>query len=213
MAYPQGINFRQTAGYVTDGTGEDWHGVGGGGATYPTTTAQGNTVGWEDSLGSLLQDRNRNSGNNRRLAGMNFAGTTGTHRFRFDLPSSGSYNVRVAMGDASYAQTVDCELLDTTTSLGVLTSGSTGAANSFKAANGSTYTAANWVTNEATHLTNFTFSTTICRFRQSTASTQTGYTAHLYVEAAAAAGGQPTMRRWGGTPGMTPGQQSFGRGW
>ena len=29
--------------------------------------------------------------------------------------------------------------------------------------------------------------------------------------AAAAATGHPTMRRWGGTPGMTP--QSFGRGW
>lgn len=29
----------------------------------------------------------------------------------------------------------------------------------------------------------------------------------------AAAAGQPTMRRFGGTPGMTPGPQSFGRGW
>lgn len=35
----------------------------------------------------------------------------------------------------------------------------------------------------------------------------------LNVKAAAAASGQPTMRRFGGVPGMTPGPQSFGRGW
>lgn len=33
------------------------------------------------------------------------------------------------------------------------------------------------------------------------------------IKPAAAAAGQPTMRRWGGVPGMTPGPQSFGRGW
>lgn len=32
-------------------------------------------------------------------------------------------------------------------------------------------------------------------------------------EAAAAAGGHPTMRRWGGIPGMVPGRLQVGRGW
>ena len=183
MAFPQGINFRLTAGYVTDGTNEDYELTGGGNNNYPRTTAQGNSVGWE-TVSVDYQPRNRNSANNRRLAGINFNATNGTWDYRVDLSASGSWNVRLAMGDPSYSSTVDCELFDTSSSLGVLCTGSTGAANSFKAADGNTYTHANWVSNEATHLVNKTFSTTICRFRVGTASTTNNNTAHLYVEAA-----------------------------
>lgn len=187
MAYPQGMNFRLTVAYVTDGTGQDCeYDSAAGAATYPRTTAQGNNVGWEDDNGSQLQFRNRNTAI-PRLAGTSWCSANGTHRYRFDLASTGDKNIRVAMGEYSYSRTVDCELLDTTTSLGVIVSGSTAAANNFKAANNTNYTAANWVSNEATHIQPFTFSTTICRFRMSTASTQTGWTAHLYVEDGSAA--------------------------
>lgn len=188
MAYPQGINFRETLAYATDGANEDFEGNGTTSLnlpTYPRTTAQGNSVGWE-SGGASVGPRNRNSGNDRRIVGLHLAGSGLVKVYRLDLPSSGNYNVRIAAGDATYAGNTKVELFDTTSSLGVLCSGSTGAANSFKDAADAIYTAANWPGSNA--LVGATFSTTICRFH----SGDTGINAvlaHLYVEAAAGGGG------------------------
>ena len=46
MAFPQGIDFRATSGYVTDPTNCTYEIGNAFSATYPRTTAQGNTVGW-----------------------------------------------------------------------------------------------------------------------------------------------------------------------
>lgn len=69
MAFPQGLNFRATNAYVTDGTNEapETDSGGTGNQNYPWTTAQGNTVGWE-TADSVYQARDWNSGNDRRLA-------------------------------------------------------------------------------------------------------------------------------------------------
>lgn len=188
MAFPQGINFRATAGFVTDGANEDYWitEVGFGGSSYPVTTAQGNNVGIEgDGANSSHGSRNRNAGNDRRLAGMGFGGAGGggsAYSFRFDLPAAGDYNIRVAAGDANYAGDVGIELFDTTSSLGTLVSGSTSAANRFKDATNTEYTAANWPGSNTAVLR--TFSTTICRFRiNPTLGSSDKRFAHLYLEA------------------------------
>jgi hypothetical protein len=191
MALPQGINFRQTLAYVTDGANESWEGDGSAGPTiptYPRTTAQGNTVGWESGAGVSVNARDRNSGNTARLAGCHFA-ADGTHvnNFRIDLPSAGNYNVRIASGDPSYARSSKVEMFDTSTSRGVLCNGSTGAANSFLDASGTVRTAATWAANNTSAA--ITFTTTICRFRVGAGSGSIGDSpiAHVYIESAGGA--------------------------
>lgn len=178
MAYPQGINFRQTLAFVTDGANESWdHAVGAGG-TYPHTTAQGNTVGWEGAVGN---DRDRSSSVDRRLAGVCFTSSVQAD-YRFDLPAAGSYNVRFAAGDMGSVNDTLWSLLDTTTSLATLTTGTNVTTGSFKDATNAVLTAAAWPGSNT--LVNKTFSTTICRFRGSAAGAA-NMIAHAYVEAAA----------------------------
>ncbi len=94
-----GINFRHTSGYVTDGTNETY--CLGATDVYPVTRG-GATFGW---ISAHEADGNgdRNAGNDRRLAGINYATNDGTpSQFRLDLPASGSWTIHLAMGDASY---------------------------------------------------------------------------------------------------------------
>ncbi len=182
MSLPQGINFRSTSAYVTDGADHTYEiGLGN---NYPRTTPQGNTVGWETATGDA---RNRSTSNDTRLAG--FARTTGTAvgTYRIDLPSAGSYSVRVAAGDASYASGVKVEAFDTSTSLGVLASTSTTAANKFRDATNAEHTAANWPANNAS--ATLTFATTICRIKTGIASGGSTALAHVYVASAGGGGG------------------------
>ena len=183
MAYPQGVNFRANLAYVTDGVNEYFE-SGVGLATYPTTTAQGNNVGWEDD-GSLLTlgTRDRNATNDRRLAGVHFDGSAVTAiNYRFDLPAIGAYRIRAANGEANYARTCRMDLFDTSASLGTVINGSTGSANSFRDATNTVYTAANWPGSNST--ASYTFTTTICRFRFPNSAASETWVAHLYVESA-----------------------------
>lgn len=160
MAYPQGINFRSTAGYVTDTSPDDKEL--GGSATYPHTTAQGNNVGWEDDIGA--NERDRNSALDARLAGVHFTNNSASvKRYRFDLSSTGAWDVRIAAGDASYVQgPIKIEVMDTTTSLGVLCNASTSTSARWLDATAVERTAAAWVSSNAA--ATVTFATTICRF-------------------------------------------------
>lgn len=90
-----GINFRDTAGYVTDGANE----VHCASDAYPTLRG-GRTFGWN----SAVSGADRNSGLDRRLAGINFSGA-GPDTFRLDLPVAGSYRVHLALGDAGASHT------------------------------------------------------------------------------------------------------------
>jgi hypothetical protein len=84
------VDFRATSGFVSDPSG----------ATflldeqYPIARA-GQTFGWLSATGANSRDRNATI--DARLAGINFRSTLGT--FQLDLPSAGTYIVRVAMGD------------------------------------------------------------------------------------------------------------------
>ena len=157
MAYPQGINFRDTLAYVTDVSPEEFE-DGQPGIDYPRTTAQGNTVGFEQ----LLDSRDRNAGVDRRLAGLNFSNAAQVD-FRLDLSSTGDWSIRLAAGDYNYAQGTAIDVYDTTTSRGSLATGSTSAAQKYKDATNTEYSAAAWPGSNSA--VTKTFTTTICRIR------------------------------------------------
>jgi hypothetical protein len=176
MTYPQGINFRDTLAYVTDGANESFATYNGFNPTYPTTTAQGNTVGWEGAVGN---GRDRTTSNDRRLAGIQFTSSSQVD-FRFDLPAAGSYNIRIAAGDAGGVNNTNWSLVDGTTALVTLTSGTNSVANSFRDATNTVLTAAAWPSSN-TAVTQ-TFATTICRFRSTSSGNDA--IAHFYIESA-----------------------------
>lgn len=184
MALPQGINFRATSGYVSDPTGttNEVSKV----VNYPRTTPQGNNVGWETLTGTL-DTRNRNSGVDARLAGVEFlgAGAGNSAIYRIDLPSSGSYNVRAALGDIGFSVRVGAILQDGSTDVATLIADDTvtGAGGNFYDATGTLRNGeSDWVANNAA-LTQ-SFSTSILRVRIPGSSAVTKSIAHFYVEAA-----------------------------
>lgn len=102
-----GINFRDTAGYVSDGSNETYCAA----DSYPTTRG-GVTFGWLSAVSAA----DRNSGLDRRLAGINFNGA-GPDEFQLDLPGSGLLEVHLALGDAAAAHVDNkVEVFDNTTS-------------------------------------------------------------------------------------------------
>src|SRR4051812_2578381 len=101
MAFPQGIDFRSSAGFVTDPTNYDYEISDGG--NYPRTSVQGNTVGYESPTAGNEQTRNRNAGNDARIAGFAYSSNLSTVTlYRIDAPV-GDYNIGFGSGDASYA--------------------------------------------------------------------------------------------------------------
>lgn len=183
MAFPQGIDFRNTSGYVSDPTNCDYEI--GSTNNYPRTTAQGNTVGWESGAAFNLNRRNRNSGIDARLAGLHFLSGLSGNVYRIDLPSAGSYDVRIAAGDATYANNCAWDLQDTSTLLTSLTTGATTVGGRWKDATNTQYTAANWVSSNTPYAA--TFSTTIMRV---VSTNNSASISHLHV--AAAGGGTNT---------------------
>lgn len=182
---PQGIDFRTTLGFVTDPANcviENAEVL--FTANYPRTLPNGNVVGWEIS-GTGSNSRDRNAGNDPRLAGLENPASD----YRIDI-AAGNYNIYIAAGDASNSQGVSMAIKDTTTVLRSL-SGSTGAANSFIDASNTVRTAAAWVAASAGGGTAFaaTFATSIARFSMSGASP----IAHIFIESAS---GGPKLSWW-----------------
>ena len=137
--WQQGFDFRATAGYVTD-PANTTHVL----ATmaYPTTVG-GVTFGWANT--ALIASRDRSATVDPRLAGINYARNGSPGKFYVTLPSAGSYNLSLAMGDEGYSQCwVQCQVqfLDGSTVLGTVT-GNPLIAN-FEDAKGNTWTAAAW---------------------------------------------------------------------
>src|SRR5271166_295692 len=89
-----GFDFRNTATFVTDPSGSTYVLST---TAYPTK-GNGVTYGWVKT--SLVQARNRNAKLDPRLAGINYASNGSPATFYVDLPSAGTYNLSLAMGDA-----------------------------------------------------------------------------------------------------------------
>ncbi len=110
---------------------------------YPTK-GNGVTYGWVNTR--LVSARNRNAKLDPRLAGINFVSNGAPGTFYVDLPSPGTYNVSLAMGDAGYGQcSRQCQVqfLDGSTVLATVT---TGVINQgyFYDAKGNNWSAAAW---------------------------------------------------------------------
>lgn len=152
-----GVNHRATAGYVTDGANDTYS----LGEAYPTTRG-GVTFGW--AVDSTGEARDRRTDNDPRLAGMVFQWGGATLDFRVDLPATGDYAIRLALGDPSNAWgTMYCVVLDNTTTLSTITDTDGTAANEFDDATGANRTAAAWPAGNAA--LNATFSSTILNVR------------------------------------------------
>ena len=133
----KGFNFRATDTFVTDGANETYV----LGEAYPVTR-NGITFGLD--LIADINTRNRNAGNDRRLAGVNWNSAVDV-TFRVDLLTSGTHEIRVAAGDASYSQaTIYFELKDDTTIFATVDDLNGVAANSFDDATGVERTQAAW---------------------------------------------------------------------
>lgn len=107
-SYNFGFNFRSTQGYVTDPANT----VGFFGNAYPTSKTFGATnvnAGWDGAVN--IADRSTSI--DPRLAGGNTISQNGTTRkFRVDLPVSGVWTIRLAMGNPSFTRAASFDILD-----------------------------------------------------------------------------------------------------
>lgn len=186
MPFVEGLNFRSTAGYVTDGTDEtyvlDTD-------TYPTTRA-GVTFGWES--GSPF-DLDRDSGNDRRLAGCHACFSTAPETFRVDLPNTGTYDIYLACGDAASDQAAqDWKVKDSTTQLFTITANP--GSNEFVDATNTVRTAAAWPGSNVANQQ--TFASTIFRI-ETNSLVGSNVLAHIQLTEIVV-GGQPASKRTGG---------------
>jgi hypothetical protein len=144
----RGINFRNSSGFVTDGTNQTFA------LPFPTDNLYpiargGLTFGYENTGGGLPGGADRSSGNDPRFAGIHFtANNVGQSApFRIDLPSTGTYTIHLALGDAGFSQAYTYfELFDDNTSKLIIDKNTSISANSFWDATGVARTAANWPT-------------------------------------------------------------------
>jgi uncharacterized membrane protein len=141
--WQQGFDFRNTATYVTDPPGDTY--------VLPTmaypTKSNGVTLGWVNT--SLVQGRDRSISVDPRLAGINFATNGSPATFAVNLPSAGSYNLSLALGDDGWFECwVQCQVqfLDGNTVLATLTEGSINLGY-FYDAKGNNWSAAAWPSN------------------------------------------------------------------
>ncbi len=188
VGYRQGIDFRATDAFVTDPA--DHTSEIGTTANYPRTTPQGNVVGWELAPSGT---RNRDAAVDARIAGMHFRTDGSPADYRFDLPSAGDYRVRVAVGDAAFAQNSKVELFDGVSSLGVVCDGATAAGEFFDAAGTLHTTAANWVTNNAAVVHTLATGTFRVRVGGATTPVNGSAIAHVYIEAVDGQTGHPVV--------------------
>ena len=134
------LNFRATAGFVTDNSGQTYVLAS---DTYPTSRI-GLTFGWETP--TLIDSRDRNSSVDPRLAGLHFRPNGGgTDTFRLDL-SSGEYDIAFAFGDSDNDEEHYIDVKDNTSSLFSFSPLSTPTARWGDAA-GNTWSASEWPTN------------------------------------------------------------------
>jgi len=141
--WQQGFDFRNTSNFVGDPSGDTYVLPS---TAYPTK-GSGATYGWVKT--SLVQGRDRNAKLDARLAGINFASNGAPATFYVDLPSPGTYNLSLAMGDAGYTQCyTQCQIqfLDGNTVLATVTGGRI-SAGYFYDARGKTWSAAQWPNN------------------------------------------------------------------
>jgi hypothetical protein len=177
-SFDEGFNFRSTSGYVTDGADETYVTVT---DIYPTTRG-GVTFGLVTNL--YWNHRDRNSSNDRRLAGLTFQDTAGIsadeRAFRVDLPAAGTYTVHIAAGDDSGAQHVAYVIKDNTSTLFTFSDTLTTGSGKFLDSLGGEYTNATWPGSHGT-TSGLVFSSTIFRLELSDLGTTARVITHIRI--------------------------------
>jgi hypothetical protein len=152
---PIGVNFRSTAGHVSDGVNETYSR--GQSDLYPTSRAT-YTFGWNNFVD---MERNDNAAIDRRLAGCcKYGNNAAQQTWRFDLPAAGTYDITLALGRFYNSTQNWIKLQDNTTDLFAIT-GLSLTADQFADANGSIHSSANWPANNTKR--RVTFSSTTAR--------------------------------------------------
>lgn len=134
------INCRATAGFVTD-TSPETYSLANTDSSYPVSRG-GFTFGYTSVYGDA--ERDRNSGIDRRLAGLHQRpnNTAGQSVFRIDV-AAGTYTLYAAFGDNDNDQIQYFEVFDNTSSLYSVSNISTSTDN-YADANGTVWSRANW---------------------------------------------------------------------
>ena len=180
MAWDKGFNFRETAGFVTDGANETYAIC--SAETYPTTR-NSVTFGVENVFGWSTRDRLDT--NDRRLAGVNWRSDKGL--FRVDLEAADDYVIDLAYGDPSGgANNPDSKIYDNTTVLATIGPTTNGSGEFVDASGVNRTSAALWVSNRVT--IQHTFATTTFFVSVSEAASALSPLAHLFLSRVAAAG-------------------------
>jgi hypothetical protein len=184
-----GINFRGTAGYVTDGTNQTYCLST---DSYPTTRG-GVTFGWESTDG---EGRDRSTTVGPELAGINYANNTSSV-WRLDLDATGDYEVHVAAGDQGGFNDCLWDLIDDATVFQSITNGAGFLSpGEFKDATDTLRTtAADWLSNEQPY--ERTFGSTIFRVQVRTPATgRNNVLAHVQLVSTGGGGGQTFNAAW-----------------
>jgi len=143
QTWQQGFDFRHTASFVTDPPESTYVLAT---TAYPTTVG-GVTFGWANPL--LVSARDRSTTVDPRLAGINYVENGSPATFYVNLPSAGTYNLSLALGDAGYTQCwTQCQVqfLDGSRVVGTILEGQT-LAGYFWDAVGRNWSAAAWPAN------------------------------------------------------------------
>lgn len=194
MGLPQAWDFRATlagpVGFVGDPANCDFND---GGVTASGTSSNGIAWSWTDTGGTTTRDRSGSV--DPRVAGLVAVSSGGTvATFNVTLPSAGTYDITLALGDQSAQQTINFDILDNGSVLfSVATNVNTGGANNYLDATGTNRTSdTDWATNNAKK--RLTFTTTSAGFRLNVPSSQTSCMAHLRIDAVAAVSPFPAER-------------------
>ena len=170
-AWDKGFNFRQTSGWVTDGANETYVLA----DSYPTTR-NGVTFGWEQTVTTA----DRNASVDRRLAGINYQFNDGTGmNFRVDLPSTGSYSIRLALGDEASGQTNNSGIVKDNTTTLITILHNTGIHEWYDAQDVAQGTAATWVSSNSPSTQ--TFSSTIFRLLIGSPASGVSTISHIFI--------------------------------
>lgn len=183
----QEINFRSSVPYRSDDSIYA-HVQAGTSVNFPTVTAQGNTVGWEQ-IGASPYENSVSLTVDVRLAGAYASLVTGLPSiYRINLPAPGKYSIRCAAGRLDAARGANIRMFDDSTLLSeIIPAQSQSAAGTFFDAANVELDKADWpVMNQSIDLT---FTSNVLRiYNAGTGSSATvwGYIAHFSVESASA---------------------------
>ena len=182
----QEINFRSTTAYRSDDSA-DAYVEATLSVTYPTVTAQGNTVGWEQ-VGYDPFRFNSSLSVDVRLAGSRGNGIAGAPGiYRVNLPAAGTYRIRCAAGRFDAIRGANIRIFDDSSLLSeIIPPQGLSASGSYIDASNVERTAANWPSlNQSVDLT-FTSSTLrVYNGGQDISGQLWAYIAHFSVESVA----------------------------